>query len=148
MAGKAGLLLLTIGAVVLIGNGCNLIGTNKPKPEWNPADPVNRPPYVHIVKYPGETLPIISRWYTGDINNWEALADANPNIDYEKMSAGSRIFIPESLLKTEEPLSEEYIVSCDQESKPGLKEEEKKTPLSRPKPQPKKDEDFDLIGPK
>ena len=148
MIKKAGLLLLVMGAVVLICNGCNLIGANKTKTEWKPADPVNKPPFVHIVKFPDETLRIISKWYTGDVNNWEALADANPYIDYEKITAGTRIFIPENLLKTTEPLSEEFIVSYNQESKPMVKEEEKKVPVSKPKPRPQKDEDFDLIGPK
>jgi len=143
---KAGMLLLALGAVVLICSGCNTTGAGKT--EWKPAEPANRPPYIHTVKYPGETLRIISRWYTGDINNWEALADANPNVDYENMIKGSRIFIPENLLKTRDPLTEEFIDSCLQKSKPKVKEEKKK-PVVKPKPRPeKKDEDFDLIGPK
>lgn len=151
MTRKAGLLLI-ISAVALIFNGCNLIGTEKTKTEWKPADPVSKPPYVHTVKYPGETLRIISKWYTGDADNWEALVDANPYIAHEKMTAGTRVFIPENLLKKTEPLSEEYIAACNQESKPvqeskPIVKEEKKARV-KPKPQPKKDEDFDLIGPK
>ena len=153
MKRKAGLLLLVVGATVLICNGCNLISTNKAKTEWTPAETVTSPPYIHTIKYPGETLRIISKWYTGDVNNWEALAEANPNINYEKMPTGSRIFIPENLLKTTEQLTEEYIISYNQEGKtvqeikPVVKEE-KKVPVTKPKSQPKKDEDFDLIGPK
>jgi hypothetical protein len=154
MIKKAGMLLLVMGAAVLFCTGCNLIAAQKPKTEWKPAETVTRPPYIHTVKYPGETLRIISKWYTGDVNNWEALAEANPNINHEKMPAGSKIFIPENLLKTTEPLTEEYITSYNQEGKPVqeitpvVKEEEKKVPVSKPKPPPKKDEDFDLIGPK
>ncbi|MBN1276971.1 MAG: LysM peptidoglycan-binding domain-containing protein [Deltaproteobacteria bacterium] len=154
MIKKSGLLLLLSGVTLLVCSGCNLIGAKKTETEYQPTVTVNRPPYVHTVKYPGETLPIISKWYTGDENNWEALADANPYMDYEKMSAGDRLFIPENLLKTAEPLSEEFIIGFNQKSKPVeeikpvVKEEEKKVPVSKPKPKPKKDEDFDLIGPK
>lgn len=143
---KAGMLLLVFVAVVLMCNGCNTAGTSKT--EWKPAGPVSRPPCIHTVKYPGETLRIISKWYTGDINNWEALADANPGIDYENMIKGNRIFIPENLLKTRDPLTEEFIASYLKKSKPKVKKEKKK-PAEKPKPRPeKKDEDFDLIGPK
>ena len=146
MIKKAEMLLLVMGAFVLLFNGCLSIGGNK-QAEWKPAESVSRPPFIHTVKYPGETLPVISRWYTGNVNNWEALADANPNIDYENMAPGTRIFIPENLLKTTEPLTQAFIDSVNQKSKPVVKEEKKK-PVSQPRPQPKKDEDFDLIGPK
>ncbi|MGD9159980.1 MAG: hypothetical protein PVG39_16315 [Desulfobacteraceae bacterium] len=146
MVRKAEMVLLVLGTVVLICVGCNTTGTGKT--EWKPAEPVNRPPYIHTVKYPGETLRIISKWYTGDVSNWEALADANPNIDYENMIKGSRIFIPGNLLKTRDPLTAEFIDSYLQKSKPKVKKEKKK-PVIKPKPRPeKKDEDFDLIGPK
>ena len=148
MVKKAGLLLLVLGAVVLICNGCISTGAKKTKTEWKPAESVSRPPYVHTVKHSGETLRIISKWYTGDVNNWEALADANPNIDYENMVTGSRLFIPENLLKTAEPLTEEFIDAYLQKSKPEVKKTVKKKPVSKPKTRPKKDEDFDLIGPK
>ncbi len=136
---------MVMGAVVLIF-GC--ISTGSKKKEWKPAESVSSPPYIHTVKYSGETLRIISKWYTGDVNNWEALADANPNIDYESITAGDRIFIPENLLKTTDPLTQEFMDAYLQKSKPKVKEEEKKKPVSEPKPPPKKDEDFDLIGPK
>ncbi|MDM7917873.1 MAG: hypothetical protein QUS12_01735 [Methanosarcina sp.] len=156
MIRKSALFLILSGVTLLFCSGCNLIGAKKTEVVYKPADTVSRPPYVHIVKYPEETLRIISKWYTGDENNWEAIAKANPYMDYEKMPAGTRVFIPENLLKTTDPLSEEFIADSIQKSKPVeevkpvVKEEEKKVPVSKPKPQPqpKKDEDFDLIGPK
>jgi hypothetical protein len=154
MIRKAGLLLLVIGAVVFIYSGCNLLEKNKIQTEWKPEAPVDRQPYVHTVKYPKETMRIISKWYTGDVKNWEAIAGSNPYIDNEKMAVGTKVFIPEKLLKTTEPLSEDFIVSFNQEgkpvqeNKPTVKEEEK-APVLNPKPVPnKKDEDFDLVGPK
>jgi hypothetical protein len=154
MIRKSGLFLLLSGVTLLFLSGCNLVGTKKTEVVFKPADAVSRQPYVHTVKYPGETLRIISKWYTGDENNWEAIAKANPYMDYEKMQAGARVFIPENLLKTTDPLSEGFISDLIQKSKPPeevkpvVKEEKKKVPVSKPKPRPKKDEDFDLIGPK
>ncbi len=154
MIRKSALLLLLSGVTLLICSGCNLIGAKKTEVVYKPVDTVKSPPYVHTVKYPGETLRIISKWYTEDENNWEAIAKANPYMDYETMPEGTRVFIPENLLKTTDPLSEGFISDSIQKSKPVeevkpvVKEEEKKVPVSKPKPQPKKDEDFDLIGPK
>jgi hypothetical protein len=38
-------------------------GKAKPKPSY----------YYHKVKYPGETLSIIAKWYTGEVENWRKL---------------------------------------------------------------------------
>ena len=142
---KTGLLLLVLGAMVFIFSGCILTG--KKKTEWKPVEPVNSPPFIHTVKFPGETLRIISQWYTGDVNNWKALAEANPNIDLNNMAMNTRIYIPETLLKTTKQLTKEYIDSYNQKSTPSVKEK-KMEPVSKTQPPPKKDEDFDLIGPK
>jgi hypothetical protein len=154
MMRKSALLLLLSGVILLFCSGCNLTGAKKTEVVYKPADTVKSPPYVHTVKYPGETLRIISKWYTEDENNWEAIAKANPYMDYEKMPDGARVFIPENLLKTTAPLSEGFISDSIQKSipveeiKPVVKEEEKRPPVLKPKPPTKKAEDFDLIGPK
>ena len=145
MLRRAGRLLLLFGAMVFICSGCNLAGTKKI--EWKPAEPVNRPPFIHTVKYSGETLSIISEWYTGDVDNWEIIADANPSIDYNNMTPGSRIYIPANLLKTTKPLTEEYIAAYVQKNKPKVKEEKQK-PAPKIETPPKKKDDFELIGPK
>jgi hypothetical protein len=135
MMRKAGLVALALGALVFINSGCNMIGIKKKERE--PAAP-RKMQFVHTVKYSGETLSIISKWYTGDVNNWKILANDNPHIDYNKMVAGDRIFIPENLMKTREPLTKEFIDSFYKEKKPASKTE---TP-------PENEEGFDLIGPK
>lgn len=119
MIRKTGLFLLALGAIVLIISGCNT-GSMK-KAEWKPTVPVERQPFIHTVEYSGETLRIISQWYTGDVNNWEALSDANPNIDYNNMAIGSKVYIPENLLKKTDPLTEEFIGAYIQKSKPKAK---------------------------
>ena len=145
MIRKTGLLLLALMAILIIFNGC--ISTGTKKTEWKPTEAVKKPPFIHTVKFPGETFPIISQWYTGDKNNWEVLADANLNLDYDHMAPGSRIYIPENLLKTTDPLTEDYIDAYNKKNKPKVTVENKK-PVSKPKTPPKKDEDLDLFGPK
>jgi len=65
--------------------------------------------YVHTVKWGGETVSIIAAWYTGDHQNWKALAQANPQIDPNLIREGDKILIPEGLLRTREPLPKEFV---------------------------------------
>ena len=60
--------------------------------------------FTHEIKWAGENLILIARWYTGDGNNWLRLVDANPSIDPRRIKIGDSILIPVSLLKTREPM--------------------------------------------
>jgi len=134
MMRKTGLVVLVLGALIFINSGCNMIGMKKKEREPAPR----KTQFVHTVKYSGETLSIISIWYTGDVNNWRILENNNPHIAYNKMAAGDKIFIPEYLLKTREPLTKKFIDSFYK----------KKEPASKTEALPENEEDFDLIGPK
>ena len=144
MTRKSGLVVLALAVFVFINSACNLFGMKKKG--WKPASP-QKAHFVHTVKYSGETLRIISKWYTGDVKNWEVLANANPHIDYNKMMAGNNIFIPENLLKTRKPLTKKYMDSYYKKNKP-KKKSKKKKPTSKTKTPPEKKDEFDLIGPK
>ncbi|MBI4850166.1 MAG: LysM peptidoglycan-binding domain-containing protein [Nitrospirae bacterium] len=82
-------------------------------PEAAPVQP--GPPqisyFVHTVKWPGETVSIIAGWYTGDIQNWKALAEANPDINPGRIHEGMKINIPEDMIKTRDPMPKEFIDS-------------------------------------
>ena len=99
--------------------------------------------FVHTVKWGGETVSIIAGWYTGDIENWKALAKSNPNINPTRIFVGNRILIPEILMKTREPMPKEFVDRFY--SKP-------KKEKAQPKPQPQltqmQEEEIKLIGPK
>jgi hypothetical protein len=86
---------------------------------------------------------IIAGWYTGDIENWKTLAQANPNIDPARIFVGNKILIPEDLLKTREPMPKDFVDGFYPKAKT-------KTPPSKPVPSPQKDkeEEPDLFGPK
>ena len=60
--------------------------------------------YRHTVRWAGESLSLIARWYTGASRNWRKLAKANPRLNPNRIKKGNVIVIPPALLKTREPL--------------------------------------------
>ena len=99
--------------------------------------------YVHRVKWDGETLSIISGWYTGDIENWRALAKANPKLNPSRIYVGDKIRIPETLMKTRKRMPLEYLE--------GFLPKPKKveTPPPEPLPPPEEAEEVpELFGPR
>lgn len=69
----------------------------------------NYPPCVHKVRWPGETLSVIAKWYTGDFDKWKALTKANPKLNPNRMYIGTKILIPEHLVKNREPMPQEFL---------------------------------------
>lgn len=66
--------------------------------------------FVHEVKYYGEMLGTISKWYTGEISNWKKILEANPHIkDVLKIQIGDKITIPDTLLDNISPLAKEFV---------------------------------------
>ena len=60
---------------------------------------------IHRIRCEGETLFAISRWYSGDPNNWRKIRDFNPELDQNTMKIGDEIRIPLYLgLTTREPM--------------------------------------------
>jgi hypothetical protein len=72
--------------------------------------------YVHTVRWPGESLAVIAKWYTGDVKNWRILANDNPTINPRSISVGDRIEIQEHLLTTHEAMPRSFVVSHTQVS--------------------------------
>ncbi|MEN8257384.1 MAG: hypothetical protein ABFS09_05930 [Thermodesulfobacteriota bacterium] len=64
---------------------------------------------VHTVTWTSETLPIISKWYTGTEMNWKKIANANPNILPGQLNQGDQIFIPSFLLKTRAAMTKYFL---------------------------------------
>jgi hypothetical protein len=117
--------------------------------EPEPTPPIKAEPepeqkkalYVHTVKWSGETVSIIAAWYTGDQQNWKALAQANLQINPLQICEGDKILIPDHLLKTREPLPREFIkrfYSKSQKEKSRPKAEDTQAQEEEPK----------LFGPK
>lgn len=49
------------------------------------------PAFWHTVRYSGETLTLISLWYTGSTENWRPIAADNPGADPLHLKAGDVI---------------------------------------------------------
>jgi hypothetical protein len=106
MAGA--LLALSLLGIV---NGCSQTSMRSVPPSDDrpvvvqpPAPSTPESPYVHVVRWPSETLSSIAAWYTASWQNWEAIAKANPGIDPNRIEIGDEIRIPEALLKTRKPM--------------------------------------------
>jgi len=80
-----------------------LLKTRKPLPQNFAADYCKKC-YRHTVRWSGESLSLIARWYTGASGNWRKLGKANPRINPHRIKKGNFIMIPPELLKTKEPL--------------------------------------------
>ena len=91
---------------------------------------------VHRVKWSGESLSIIAKWYTGEFKNWKTLADFNPKLKPDRIWVGQEILVPEGLLKTREPMPKSFVGQFAPKSK------KKKSPL------PKEDNALPLFGPR
>jgi Tfp pilus assembly protein FimV len=101
--------------------------------------------YTHTVKWSGETLFIIAAWYTGDRENWKVLAEVmtqnNPNANIHRIHGGDKILIPESVLKTRDPMPKEFVDYFFHKPKT------EKAP-SKPAPSQTEEEEPKLFGPK
>ena len=69
-----------------------------------------RPDYFkHKVRWPGETMSLIAKWYTGRYGNWKALAKENPGLNPNRIVVGNVINIPTKMLKSKEPLPRKVV---------------------------------------
>ena len=65
--------------------------------------------HQHKIRWPGETLSLVSKWYTGRYKNWRKLAYHNPEINPNRIKIGQKIYIPVTLLKTRKPMPEKFV---------------------------------------
>jgi hypothetical protein len=96
--------------------------------------------YVHKVKWPGESLSIISKWYTGNIDQWSAIAKANPALDPKRIHVGMKIRVPRKIMTTTKPMPKEFVASFYPGDTKGSGKEKTATPPESTEPR--------LIGPK
>ena len=102
-------------AILLIFSGCAQMKTffksdsnsAKAKPAKSKAE--NQSYYVHKVRWEGETLSLIAKWYTGSQKNWKVLAKDNPWLEPNDLSIGHKIFIPRNMLKTKKPMPRDFV---------------------------------------
>jgi len=110
--------------------------------------------YYHKVQYPGESLSIIAKWYTGDVKNWPFLAKVNPELDPNRITVGDKILVPNTLLHTQKPMPRSFAAGSAKrkKSKPSqvktTKTAKKQSEPATTSPPDKQAEVFELFGPK
>jgi len=152
---------ITVGTTLLIPE--NLLHTKKAMPkEFVDAVAKAKPStsyYYHKVKYSGETLSIIAKWYTGEVENWRTLTKANPKLKPNRIIVGDKIRIPNKLLHTQKPMPRSFVVGFakikkQRSSSPTpsdvktTKTSQKRSEPSATSPPDKEPEVFELFGPK
>jgi hypothetical protein len=65
--------------------------------------------FEHQVKWSGETLALIAKWYTGRYGNWRAIARANPDLNPHRIVVGNIIYVPPEIMKTQKPLPQKVV---------------------------------------
>jgi hypothetical protein len=116
------------------------VSEEKPAAEPEPAD------LVHTVRWNGESLSVIAKWYTGEAENWRLLAKHNLLNDPDRIDIGDPISIPEPLLRTREPLPREFVRRhAPPPPKTGPPDEPGPAGAA---PEPSPEEDPELFGPK
>jgi len=84
---------------------------SKPQKKNIPPSPLEADYLTHTIKWHGENLGWIARWYTGSANNWIYLVEANPGIKLRRIDIGDSVLIPKNLLKTRQPMTFKFLSS-------------------------------------
>ena len=112
--------LLVTAVLVTVVVGCSMF-----KPKLSPPEAAKTPSYaattavkpptqksahlIHQILWPGETLSIIAKWYTGDYRNWPALVEATPWLVNSRVAVGDKVLIPDHLVTNRSPLPKTYL---------------------------------------
>jgi hypothetical protein len=121
---------LVLAALFWACSGCAMVKKNPQKTgqSWNTrkvagakatTDSNEDLPFFHQVRWEGETLSLIAKWYTGDWKNWKALADVNPWVEPNTMFTGLKVKIPRQLLKNQKQMPREFVLSSSSQNKAG-----------------------------
>jgi len=83
---------------------------NNPAAKLKSKKPVVSKGIDHYVRWKGETLSIIAKWYTGETDNWKALAALNPEINPHLLHMNIKIHIPYELIKNRKSMPKKFLI--------------------------------------
>lgn len=86
--------------VVLACTNCSSVQKQSP-----PEEPQH---YTHVVKWPEETILLLTSWYTDDLDNFDTVLHANPGINPYQLSKGDRVRIPQTVITKTAPMPRGY----------------------------------------
>jgi hypothetical protein len=78
--------------------------------------------YTHRVRYSGETLSIISAWYTNNPENWQRLARLNSRKSPYTIGTGDHVYIPASILRKSSPMPPDFVHSFYRAKPPQIRQ--------------------------
>lgn len=90
--------------------------------------------HEHTIAMQGETLAVIASWYTGDSQNWKAIAEANPELKPNKLRLGDVVRIPDFLVKKTDPLTKKAFQNLVKKTVKVEPKKEDVAPQSTPAP--------------
>ncbi len=67
----------------------------------------------------GESLSRIAAWYTGGIDNWRRIANANPDLNPDLLQPGQRVRIPAEIIATQATMPVDYRLEIERDTKAG-----------------------------
>jgi len=86
-------------------------------------DPPPDNPFYHTVTYEGETVGLISSWYTGNFSNWKLIKDFNHGMDPNRIMLGDVIAIPKTMMIRNDVMPSRVVFGVEQrEPATGLEE--------------------------
>lgn len=86
--------------------------------------------FIHTVKWDGESMSLIARWYIGNYEAWKLLAKHNPDLNPYNIHVKDKVRIPKEKMKTKEPMPESFLNKYTTKKK---KKEKKTIELYGPK---------------
>ncbi len=92
--------------------------------------------FIHTVQWPGETLSLIAKWYTGKVGLWQTLAKANPGLNPNRIFIGDQIRIPMDLMIKDKPMPKSVVRPAAPVSKPEPESESSEEPEAAVEPLP------------
>lgn len=120
---KTALHPLLLGGALLLAGGFVGCSEHAP-PKVDPNAEAMKHPVVADLEHrvgPGETMAIISKWYTGKPTNWSAIKAANPGINPNRLKLGQTIIIPGDMVVRREPIPRSFIKSSGGSTKSAKK---------------------------
>ena len=80
------------------------------QPEPSVEKEKDQPEFLeHRIRWKGETLSIIAKWYMGRIDDWKVLAKVNPELTPQNLQKGEVVRIPAGKVKTSVPMPRDFL---------------------------------------
>ncbi len=102
----------------------------------------------HRIRWQGETLSIIAKWYTGSMEDWKLLSRINPGLAPQNLQVGEKVKIPANRVKTSVEMPRDFVRTLAANSGNSEKQDSGNTEKEDKPPADKAEKEPELFGPK